>query len=90
MKEQTHNCYVLEGLRAFLETGSGQFRDADAVALCEHYGCRSATNHATYRNTIGNNKVTGGRRQGFTLVAPGMTHGAALVRKIVGTPEAKD
>lgn len=80
-KEQTVNCYVLEGIRAFLETGSAKFTDADGDALCERIGCRDKTNHAANRASAGN-KMTGSRKDGFTLVAPGLLYAAKLIKEI--------
>lgn len=80
-KEQTVNCYVLEGTRAFLETGSAKFTDADADALCARIGCRDKSNHSENRASAGN-KITGSRKDGFILVAPGLLHAAKLVKEI--------
>jgi hypothetical protein len=80
-KEQTVNCYVLEGTRAFLETGSPKFTDSDSDALCERIGCRDKTNHAANRSSAGS-KFTGSRRDGFTLVSPGLQHAAKMIKEI--------
>ena len=86
-KEQTVNCYILEGVRALLETGSAKFTDADADALCERIGCRDKTNHATNRSSAGN-KMTGSRKDGFTLVAPGLVHAAKIIKEIANPESA--
>lgn len=86
-KDQTVNCYVIEGVRALLETGTAKFADADADALCQRIGCRDKTNHTTYRASAGN-KMTGSRKDGFTLVAPGLMY-AATVIKAIAAPNAE-
>lgn len=80
-REQTVNCYVLEGVRAYIETGSSKFSDEAADELCKRLGCRDKTNHATNRSSAGN-KLTGDKRTGFTLVAPGLNYGATLIKSM--------
>jgi hypothetical protein len=80
-KEKTHNAYVLVGIAKLLATGDPSFDDKSARALCKSSGCYSDTNHATYLKNKGN-RITGTKDQGWTLTAPGLKHGAALVKEL--------
>ena len=82
-KEQTLNAYVLEGLGRFIATGDSGFDDKSARQLCEQSGCYNSANHAVYMKNKGN-KFTGSKEQGWKLTAPGLAHGAALVKELTG------
>jgi len=87
-KEQTVNCYILTGLRAFIQNDSADFSDADAVSLCKQMGCYDRNNHTANRRSTGN-RMSGERKSGFSLPAPGLRAAAELVRQIVqGTSQS--
>jgi hypothetical protein len=70
-REQTINCYLLLGLRSFLENDASSFSDSDAMALCKHTGAYDKNNHPKFRNALGN-LVTGSKENGFELAGPGL------------------
>jgi hypothetical protein len=80
-KEQTHQCYLLAGLRGLLDQGEPRFSDEEARDLCRTLGCYDAANHAVYVKAIGN-LMSGSKANGFELTMPGMRAGAELVRRM--------
>jgi hypothetical protein len=80
-KEQTINCYLLLGAKAFLESDNSQFSDSDAIALCKHVQAYDKNNHTTNRSSLGN-MVTGSRQEGFALTGPGLKAAAELLLSI--------
>lgn len=85
-KEQTLNGYVLRGVSCFITSGSPNFDDKSARGLCNTLGCYDPGNHATYLKGRGN-LFAGSKEKGWTLTAPGLAKGAALVKEI--TKETK-
>jgi hypothetical protein len=85
-REQTLNAYVLEGIKTLLATGKAYFDDQSARDLCESSGCYDTTNHAKILKNKGN-LFTGTKEKGWTLTAPGLKHGAALIKEVSKTPE---
>jgi hypothetical protein len=86
-REQTLNCYLLVGAKAYLETDNSKFTDGDAIALCKHTQAYDKNNHTTNRGELGN-WVTGTRENGFSLTGPGLKAAAELLAKISGAPSA--
>jgi hypothetical protein len=82
-KVKTINAYILQGAARLLVSGETGFDDKSARALCKTLGCYARTNHATYMQAKGN-KLTGSKDQGWSLTAPGLTHGATLVKEMTG------
>lgn len=80
-KEQTIHCYLLVGVKAYLESDSPTFSDSDAIALCKHTQAYDKNNHTTNRKALGNN-VTGSRQDGFSLTGPGLKAAAGLLLRI--------
>lgn len=80
-KEKTHNAYVLQGIGRLLATGDPIFEDKDARSLCENLGCYNSANHSTYMADKGN-MLTGSKKTGWKLTAPGLKHGAELVKQL--------
>jgi hypothetical protein len=78
-KEQTLNTYLLTGLAAFLETGSGEFQDDLARGNCQHLGCYDKANHSVYMKKEFGNKIVGSKAAGWKLTAPGLSAAAKLV-----------
>jgi len=70
-REQTVNCYLLTGLRAFLEADSSSFSDTEAMTLCKHTGAYDKNNHPKFRAALGN-FVNGSKENGFELAGPGL------------------
>jgi hypothetical protein len=85
-KEQTLNAYVLTGLAQLLSGGDPTFTDKDARSLCTTAGCYDATNHTKALNDKGN-WFTGSKDKGWTLTAPGLKHGATLIKELAGNSE---
>lgn len=83
-RKQTQNCYLIAGVRGFLETDDPSFTDADATELCKHMGCYDLKNHATNRNALGNS-MAGSKDNGFTLPAPGLRAAGELVKQMSAT-----
>lgn len=77
-KEQTINCYLLVGAKAYLESDSAAFSDGEAIALCKHTLAYDKNNHTTNRKALGI-YVTGSREEGFTLTGPGLKAAAELL-----------
>lgn len=78
-KAQTLNAYVLAGLAQFIATGEPKFTDKNARALCTAAGCYDNANHATTLKAKGN-WFTGSKDKGWVLTAPGLRHGATLLK----------
>jgi hypothetical protein len=82
-KAQTLNAYVLQGISRFLATGDTSFDDKSARKLCEDLGCLNAANHVRYMGGKGN-LLTGSKDKGWKVTAPGLKHGADLVKQATG------
>ena len=80
-KNKTRNAYVLQGVSHFLASGDSTFDDKSARKVCEDLGCYNKTNHATYMKDKGN-VLTGSKAGGWKLTAPGLKHGADLVKEL--------
>lgn len=80
-REQTINAYVLTGLANLLSNDSQTFQDEPARKACEESGCYDHTNHSKALQQKGN-KFAGTKEKGWTLTAPGLVHGAVLVKEI--------
>ena len=80
-REQTFNCYLLAGLRSFLESDTGRFTDSEAMTLCKHTRAYDKNNHPKFRKALGS-LVNGSKDDGFVLTGPGLKEAAALMRKI--------
>lgn len=80
-KEKTYNAYILAGISRLLASDRPNFDDKSARAVCESSGCFDVNNHATYLKNKGN-EFTGSKSTGWTLTAPGLKRGAALVREL--------
>ncbi|MEK7650396.1 MAG: hypothetical protein AAB364_00810 [Patescibacteria group bacterium] len=85
-KAQSHNAYVLQGLSSLLTSGESSFTDKDARALCKEQGCYSDANHSVYMGDI-DNKLSGSKEKGWKLTAPGLSHGASLVKELTKKAE---
>lgn len=80
-KEKTLNAYVLQGVCAFVTSGNAVFDDKSARSVAKTLGCLNLGNHVTYLNDRGN-LFTGSKEKGWTLTAPGLTHGSSLIKGI--------
>lgn len=80
-REQTYNTYVLLGIARLLASGEASFDDKSARNLCEQLGCSDKANHAKYMDEVGN-LLVGSKEKGWKLTAPGLKHGANLVRQL--------
>lgn len=81
-REKVRNAYVLLGTARLLSSGDAKFDDKAARSLCEDYGVYDQTNHMKYMK--GGNEFTGSKDRGWTLTAPGLKHGAVLVKGLSG------
>lgn len=82
-RAQTHNCYLLAGVRSLLATDDAKFTDDEAISLCKNMGCHDSANHAKTRSELGN-YVAGSKNAGFTLPAPGLRAAAGLLKSMSG------
>jgi hypothetical protein len=80
-REQTHNAYVLMGVSLLLGSGDTTFDDKAARKLCEDLGCLDIPNHAKYLGEKGN-ELAGSKDAGWKVTAPGLKHGAELVKQL--------
>jgi hypothetical protein len=80
-KGQTYNAYILTGIAQMLATGNPIFQDKAARALCESSGCYDNANHSAHIKGRGN-EFTGTKEKGWTLTAPGLKHGAELIKEL--------
>jgi predicted XRE-type DNA-binding protein len=80
-KDKTINAYVLQGVSRFLASGDAVFDDKDARKVCEHFGCYDNTNHAARLDEKGN-LFTGSKSTGWKITAPGLKHGADLIKQL--------
>jgi hypothetical protein len=80
-KERTLNVYVLTGIARLLATGDATFDDKTARHACRDLGCYNETNHSSYMKDKGN-RITGSKEGGWQLTAPGLSHGAALIKEV--------
>lgn len=85
-KEKTLNAYVLTGIAQLLNGGEPKFSDKDARALCTSAGCYDSANHSSSLKDKGN-WFTGTKEKGWTLTAPGLKHGATLVKNLTTETE---
>lgn len=79
-RDRVRNAYILLGIGRFLSTGEAKFDDKAARALCESSGIYDATNHTKFMK--GGNEFTGTKEKGWTLTAPGLKRGAALIAEL--------
>jgi hypothetical protein len=80
-KAQTLNAYVLTGVAKLIAAGETTFADKDARDLCTKAGCYDIKNHSATIKDRGN-WFTGGKDKGWTLTAPGLKHGAGLIKTL--------
>jgi hypothetical protein len=83
-KEKTYNAYVLTGIATLLSNGNASFDDKSARALCERFGCYDRANHSSTMKDRGS-EFTGTKDSGWSLTAPGLKRGAALVKEMTKT-----
>jgi hypothetical protein len=79
-REKVRNAYVLSGIARLLEAGDSHFADKVSRKLCEDSGFYDHTNHSKY--VKGGNEFIGSREKGWTLTAPGLKQGVALVQAL--------
>ncbi len=78
-REQSINTYLLTGVAALLGTGKAEFTDKTARENCTQLGCYDSPNHSNTVSQLGN-KVTGSKKAGWKLTAPGLSAAAALLK----------
>ncbi|SRR6266540_242935 len=83
-KERTLNVYVLIGIARLLATGDASFDDKTARHACKNLGCFNEANHSSYMKDKGN-KITGSKDGGWKLTAPGLAHGAGLIKEVTAS-----
>ena len=79
-KAKVVNCYLLTGTAFLLKTDDPSFNDSVARNVCEHVGCLDSTNHAKY--TKFGNRISGDKKKGWKLLAPGLKDSAELIKAI--------
>jgi len=80
-KQKTLNTYVLYGVSRLLSSGDTAFNDKDARKACDELGCYDSANHALYMKDKGK-LLTGSKDGGWKLTAPGLKHGADLIKEL--------
>src|SRR6185503_13827661 len=53
-RQQTVEAYIVTGLASYLATGSHEFTDDTARAVCKRVGCYDQPNHSNYLKAMGN------------------------------------
>ena len=76
---QTINTYLLTGVASLLSKGKAEFTDESARKNCETLGCYDMANHGVTLKKLGN-KLTGSKKAGWKLTAPGLAAAAALLK----------
>ena len=76
-KEKCVQAYLLQGIAALVETGKAEFKDDVARDTCDQLGCYDSTNHA--KVDFGK-MITGTKKKGWKLTAPGLAAAADFVR----------
>jgi hypothetical protein len=69
-----------------LTTGDATFDDKAARQLCDDLGCYDSANHSVFMGDKGN-LLTGSKKLGWKLTAPGLKHGANLIKQANGNGE---
>jgi hypothetical protein len=80
-KDLTVNSYLLAGIAALLRKDEPTFGDDEAVTYCKIVGGYDQNNHTSNRRSIGN-RITGDRRHGFRLTAPGLRDAAMIIKAL--------
>jgi hypothetical protein len=79
-RQQTINTYLLTGVVSLLSTGKAEFTDETARTNCESLGCYDMPNHGKTLKNGFDNKLTGSKKAGWKLTAPGLSAAAALLK----------
>jgi hypothetical protein len=79
-RQQTINTYILTGVVSLLSTGKPEFTDESARANCENLGCYDMPNHGKTLKNGFDNKITGSKKAGWKLTAPGLSAAAGLLK----------
>lgn len=79
-REKVRNAYVLVGIAKLFAGEDAHFDDLTARSLCERFGFYDPTNHSKY--VKGGNEFVGAKEKGWTVTAPGLKQGAALVKQL--------
>lgn len=79
-RQQTINTYLLTGVISLLSTGKAEFTDEMARTNCESLGCYDLPNHGKTLKNGFDNKLTGSKKAGWKLTAPGLSAAAALLK----------
>lgn len=81
-REKTVNCYLLVGIRNYLQADEPKFADREALEFCHMTQCYDKNNHTANRQSL-SNRVSGDRTTAFTLTVPGLRDAANLIKEIV-------
>jgi len=79
-REKVRNAYVMLGIGKLLSSGESLFDDREARVVCERFGIYDQTNHSKYMKA--GNEFVGSKEKGWTVTAPGLKHGASLVKEL--------
>ena len=82
-RERTINTYVLTGAAALLATGAPDCADDVARGNCIRFGCYDKNNHPKFLRDLGN-RITGSKKAGWKLTAPGLNAAASLLKPTEG------
>jgi hypothetical protein len=80
-RQKAIDTYVLVGVSRFLAAGETNFSDDIARERCTHFGCYDHTNHSKAMRQAGN-LLTGSKSGGWRVTAPGLKHGAEIIKQL--------
>jgi hypothetical protein len=84
-RDKVRNAYVLLGIARLISLGEAKFDDKSARALCASSGFYDKTNHMKYMK--GGNEFTGSKDKGWMLTAPGLKHGAEIIKELISAAQ---
>ena len=76
--KRTQAVYLLEGVRAFLQSDVPTINNDTARKLCQDYSCYNKGNHNTFVNGL-KGSMRGDKTSGYLLTTPGLTEAAQLI-----------
>ena len=80
-RDKTQTCYLLTGAAALLSSGTPSVDDKAARELTKKLGCYDSNNHSKSISALGN-KITGSKKTGYRLTAPGLKAAAVIIMAI--------
>jgi hypothetical protein len=82
-KERMKNVFLLQGIAAYLGSGTARFTHSQAKEACSHYDAYDSANFAAYFKSL-SGEVGGSKEQGYSLNLRGLTAGTELIKSMLG------